>query len=481
MGAGTPGAAARVTSMADERDVVVIGGGFAGLSAGVALAEAGFRVALLERKPALGGRAYSFTDPDTGDSVDNGQHVLMGCYRETLDFIRRIGTFDQLVFLDNLEIAMLQPGGVSAHLRTGRLPGPLHMSTAVMRYRHLSIAERISLLYAGLRLLRMLARDRPMLERTTVSALMDVLRQSECARRCFWYPLAIATLNEDPELASSALLAEVLKRAFFARRRDSAFVYSKVGLSELYCTAAAALIERHGGVVADRAGVEQVELDGPDRVARVRLRDGRRLEAANFIAAVPFGALLEMLPDGVAELPFFARLAQLKTSPIICVHVWLDREITDAAFAGFIGTTTQWMFNKRRIFSGGAGAHPGYLSFVLSGARALVERSNEELLEQVLDDLRAMIPAAREAKVIKALVLKEKQATMAPGLESHQLRPATATPLENFFLAGDWVQTGLPATIESAVISGRAAASAVIDRVEREARAPMLKTGTADG
>jgi len=453
--------------MADDRDVVVIGGGFAGLSAGVALAERGFRVAVLERKPALGGRAYSFIDPESGDFVDNGQHVLMGCYVETIDFLKKIGTYDKLVFLENLEIEMIAPGGARAALRTGRLPGPFHMAAAVLRYRHLSLRERVSLLRAGLRLLAMRRSDRAALEQTDVAALMDRLSQSERARQSFWYPLTVATLNEEPALASAALLAEVMKRAFFARRRDSAFVYSKVGLSDLYCGAAAEFIQQRDGVVTSRTGVEMLELDADGAVERVRLRDGGSLTAANFIAAVPCGPLLQMLPRGAGDDPFFARLAGLTYSPIICVHVWLDREVTDSAFVGFIGTTTQWLFNKRKIFDRSGDQHPGYLSFVISGARALVERSNEELLDQVINDLKAMVPAAREAKVVKALVLKEKQATMAPAPDSYALRPGTATPLPNLFLAGDWIQTGLPATIESAVISGRAAAAALVARVEQ--------------
>ncbi len=451
--------------MVDSKDVVVIGGGFAGLSAGVALAERGFRVALLERKPALGGRAYSFEDPDTGDFVDNGQHVLMGCYTESLDFLRKIGSGDNLVFHNDLEIEMLAGPGRSAALRTAHLPGPLHMSAALMRYRHLSLGERYSAARGGLKLLKMRKRDRGALENMTVVDLMDRLGQSENARRAFWYPLSIATLNDEPEVSSAALLAEVLMRAFFSRRSDSAFVYSRVGLSDLYCTGARKVIEQSGGVVAHRAIVEGLEVDADGMVDRVRLRDGRKLGAANFISAVPPHHLVRMLPENAVADPFFKRVNELSTSPIVCVHVWLDREVTRSAFVGFIGTATQWLFNKRRIFERHGERHPGYLSFVISGARRLVDLPNEEILGQVIKDLGAMIPAARNAKVTKALVLKEKQATMAPSTASHQLRPGSVTPLGNLFLAGDWIRTGLPATIESAVVSGRAAAAAVAERV----------------
>jgi squalene-associated FAD-dependent desaturase len=446
------------------KDAIVIGAGFAGLSAAVALAERGVRVTVLEGKPALGGRAYSFEDPDTGDFVDNGQHVLMGCYTETLDFLKRIGAYDQLVFHEDLEIEMLAGPGQSAVLKTARLPGPLHMTAALLGYQHLSFAQRMSVMRGGLRMLAM-RRFSDELRRLTVAQLMDHLRQSEHARRCFWYPLSIATLNDEPESSSAQQLAEVLKRAFFSRRRrDSAFVYSRVGLTDLYCTGATRLIERAGGTVLAHSIVEMLELGAHGNVASVRLRDGRRIEASHFISAVPAPQLLRFLPENAVADPFFARFAGLSSSPIICVHVWLDREVTNSPFIGFIGTTTQWLFNKRQIFAQRGEAHPGYLSFVISGARKLVDRGNQEILDIVINDLHAMIPASREARVVKSVVLKEKNATMAPDLRSHELRPTAKTPIANFFLAGDWIQTELPATIESAVISGRAAAAAVVAR-----------------
>lgn len=449
--------------MVEAKDVIIIGGGFAGLSAGVALAEKGFRVALLESKPAPGGRAYSFSDADSGDFVDNGQHVLMGCYTETLDFLDRLGARKHLVFHEDLEIEMLDRGGAAATLRTAHLPGPFHMSTGLLRYRHLTMRERLSVLGGGLKLLRMHRRDIGALQKMTVAELMNSLGQGERARAAFWYPLSIATLNDEPEVSSAALLAEVLKRAFFAKRSDSAFVYSRVGLSDLYCTGASKVIERSGGVVSTHTQVESIDVENGG-AARVRMRDGTRLGAANVICAVPSHQLARLLPMSLREDRFFAPIADLQSSPIICVHAWFDRAVTKSAFVGFIGTTTQWLFNKRRIFEQHGESHPAYLSFVISGARKLVDRSNDDLRDLVMSDLKAMIPGSSEAKLLRALVLKEKHATMAPAPDTFVLRPSTRTPIANLFLAGDWVQTGLPATIESAVISGRAAAAAVTTR-----------------
>src|SRR5262249_9481582 len=153
-----------------------------------------------------------------------------------------------------------------------------------------------------------------------------------------------------------------------------------VGLSDLYCTPARAHIERHGGTFVEHSIAEALELAGDGAVAAVRLRDGSRLEASYFVAAVPAPQMMRMLPASAVADRFFARCAELSSSPIICVHAWFDREITRSAFVGFIGTATQWLFNKRRIFERRGEHHAGYLSFVISGARGLVHRSNDELL-----------------------------------------------------------------------------------------------------
>jgi len=450
----------------EAHEVVIIGGGFAGLSAAVALAERGFHVTLLEGKPTLGGRAYSFPDTESGDLVDNGQHVLMGCYHQTLDFLRTIGTRDQLIVHRDLEIEMLDGPGRPAHLRTASLPAPFHIIAGLMRYQHLTLAERLGALRAGMRMMYMRRFARRRLKRMTVAEFMNLTGQSPQARRTFWYPLAIATLNEQPKLASAALLAEVMKRAFFSRRKDSAFLYPRVGLTELYCSAAREFIEKRGGVVASRTIADTLEM-GSEMVSAVGLRDGARLRAANFIVAVPPVQLLRLLPEALVSSGRFSKIHALKSSPIICVHVWLDREVTASAFIGFVGTTTQWLFNKRRIFSQDGAYHLGYLSFVISGARELADLPNDDLLKIIMDDLATMIPAAREAHVIKALVLKEKHATFAADPASDAARPPVQTAIPNLFLAGDWIQTGLPATIESAVIAGRSAAAAIAAQAAR--------------
>jgi squalene-associated FAD-dependent desaturase len=438
-------------------DVAVIGGGFAGLAAATALAARGLRVTVLEKRPALGGRAYSYTDATTGETIDNGQHAMMGCYHEMFRFLDRIGATGKLAIQPSLRVAMLDPDRGEGVIRGAPLPTPLHMAAGVLGYRLLGLADRARVLAGGLRLLAMRRRRDPRLATLTVEAALDRLGQSAAARRAFWHPVAIATLNEDPALASADLLAEVLARAFFGGKADARFVLSRVGLSELYTGDARRFVEARGGRIETRAAVAAVGFRGGE-VSHLELRDGRRLGAGAYVCAVPPQHLLPLLPAAVRrEVPALGAIERLQSSPIVSVHVWFDRPLVAHPFAGLLGTRTHWLFNRDRI----TGRDPrggSYLTFVTSGARALVDLDPDAIVAATLADVRRLVPAAARATVRHAQVVKEKFATMSPTVEAARLRPPVETPFPNLALAGDWIDTGLPATIESAVASGHRAA-----------------------
>jgi len=441
-------------------DVIVIGGGFAGLATGTALADGGVRVTVLEKRPVLGGRAYSYTDAATGETIDNGQHAMMGCYHEMFRFLDRIGATGRLAIQPSLRVAMLDAERGEGTISCPALPNPLHMVAGVMGYRLLRFADRARVLAGGLRLLSMKKRRDQRLETLTVDGVLDLLRQSRASRRAFWHPVAIATLNEDPALASAGLLAEVMVRAFFSGREDSRFVLAKVGLSELYTVDARRFIEERGGRVETKAQVVGIGIRA-GLVSHLDLRDGRRLSAHAYVSAVPPQGLFPLLPLAVRrEVPELGAIERLSSSPIVSVHVWFDRQLVEHDFAGFVGTPTHWLFNRDRIT--GRDARGGsYLTFVTSGARALVDLDNDAIVAATLADVRRVIPGAREARIRNTQVVKEKFATMSPTVEAARLRPQAATPFANFVLAGDWTDTGLPATIESAVASGHRAAALI--------------------
>lgn len=440
--------------------VVVIGGGFAGLATAVELAARGLRPLVLEARPQLGGRAYSFTDVASGASVDNGQHAMMGCYTHTLSFLERIGAAGKIVRQANLCVAMAHRGGGNGVIAGAPLPSPLHMMAGVLRYRLLTACERGQALLGGLRILRMYRAGDARLADSTVAQLLSAMGQSAHAQTTFWNPVAVATLNETPERAAALPFAAVMARAFFGSRRDSQFVLPGVGLSELYTSDAAHFIAQRGGRIERHATVVGLETSA-GRITAVRLRDGRRCAADACVVAVPPRALAALLP---AALPPPRGLDDFGGSPIVSVHLWLDRAVLDHAFLGLLGTTTQWVFNRTRLLglrNGGGQC----LSAVISAAHDVVQWDNTHIAATVVGELQAVVPAARAASVLRSVVVKEKQATISTTPTAERRRPPATTPIDNLFLAGDWTSTGLPPTIESAVLSGDRAAALVVERL----------------
>lgn len=451
---------------------IVIGGGFAGLAAGVDLAAHGVRPLVLEARPQLGGRAYSFRHGPTGEVIDNGQHALMGCYTHTLAFLERIGATRKLVRQPNLRVAMthrrLGPGVIAA----APLPGPLHMLAGVLRYRLLTRSERVAVLLGGLRVLAMHRRRDARLAKGTVAEVLTSLGQSAHAQASFWNPVAIATLNESPARAAAAPFAAVLARAFFGSRRDAQFILPAVGLSELYTGDARRYIEARGGSLLTRAAVAGIDVDRAEspsgaatwgRVRGVRLRDGTAIAASSCIVAVPPRAALGLLPDGVRPAVGLDRPDRFGASPIVSVHLWLERPVLAEPFLGLLGATTQWLFNRTALLGRNGGGQ--CLSAVISAGREVAQWDHAEIVRTVVADLHGAVPGASGVAVRHAAVVKEKHATISTTPAVEPLRPRAETPIAGLFLAGDWIATGLPPTIESAVQSGHEAAGLVMKNV----------------
>lgn len=437
------------------RRVVVVGGGAAGLAAATRLAEAGAEVELLEAAPRLGGRARSFVDPTTHEAVDNGAHAVMGCYREWLAFLERIGRRGWLREHE-LRIPFVDSTGRMAALDCPALPAPLHFAAGLLRFAWLSPRERLGALGAGLRLVaRFGARGKA--DDDTVSRILAELGQGPAARRALWDPLVVATLNADPARASARLLAAVVERALLASRAGSRFLLPAAPLSELYAEPARKYVEARGGEV--RCSMPAVGLDVRDGRARgVVTRAGTR-PADAIVLAVPPPALRRIAPRAFALAP-----ALDAATPIVSVTLWLDRPLDAPDFVGLLDSETQWVFQAQRLHGAPAGA-PARLACVRSGAAAWLGLPPHEIAGRVWQDVRRALPAARDAALRHALVVKEKRATLAPDPTLQPLRPGVATALRNVLLAGDWTATGLPATLESAAQSGHDAAERILSEV----------------
>ncbi len=442
--------------------VVVIGGGFAGLAAAIALQEKRHDVTLLERRGILGGRASSSRDAVSGEDVDNGTHLMIGAYRDTLDLVARAGASELLAIQENLHIDYVDDRGFS-RLACPPLVAPLHLLAGLLGLRvpwsvrwqavKLGLHVRLGAPPVGLSLAEYFART----------------GQGAEARRLLWDPLAIAILNETPERAAAVLFWNVYREAFLASHAASRLVFLKRGWSVLH-DRLADYFERRGGVVRRRALAEGIDVDegrvtGVRYVQRAETRDeiraGKKAEtrtapAVAVVAAVPWSALPPLVPESYRPTSPFAEAGRLTGSPIVSVEMWLDRVVVDRAMVGLRDSEMEWVFDKGRIF-GRAGA-PQHLAFIVSAALRSAPRPNSELVASAEASLRRYFPAMKDAAIARSLVMREAEATFASGPEAETLRPGPATPIRGLVLAGDWTATGLPATIEGAVRSGRAAA-----------------------
>jgi squalene-associated FAD-dependent desaturase len=458
-------------------DAVIIGGGCAGFAAATALVEAGARVLLVEARPGLGGRATAFTDPGTGERVDNGQHILMGCYTDTLAFLERIGAADRVRWQTGLKLSMIDRDGHRSVLALPALPSPLHFLAGVLAWDALSWSERFSVLKIGSMIKPPAASafpastvadatvDQPPLrrDRLGISVRAWLEKNGQAPRLCelFWEPLALAALNQSIDQADASHFMGVLERVFGPDPASAALVLPAVPLDELYAEPARAWLTERGSEVRVNAPA-RVLIDS-QRVRGIRVRN-EVIEAPLVISTVPwygFHALFDAVPSGLQQTIDDA--TALASLPIVTVNLWFDAAVMHEPLVGLPGRNFQWIFDRRAIVGGDV----SHLSLISSGAETIVSQTNEELTATALREVREALPAARTATLRKSLAVREKRSTFSLAPDAPP-RPGTRTVIDGLLLAGDWIETGLPATIESAVMSGHLAAAQITRSTDRQ-------------
>jgi len=440
------------------KTVTVIGGGVAGMSAACALAEAGFAVRLVERRGYLGGRASSYLHPGVGEVIDNCQHVLFKCCTNVLGFYRRIGVADKMHW--TTEMTLIEPGGRRSRLglfELGpiRLPAPLHSAPSFMNAKAFTLADKAALARA----MRAMMRPEAMVE--TGETLGDWLRrhkQTEGAMNRFWRLVIASAINAEIDEISVPYAVKIIREGFLNSAEGGSMGMSTVPLSQLYAGVTPYLAE-HSGSVLLNTSVESAGWDEETLQWTVRTRDGDLL--SDFVVvALPFEGMAKLLPnlppaEGADELA--AQIERHEHWPICSVHLWFDREITDMDHAVLLDREIHWMYNQSRLQGRGG----NYIELVVSATRAFAALGREDAIAQALRELGEFFPIVKEAKLEKAALVKEVRATFGvpPGIDGS--RPGAVSPWPNLFLAGDWIETGWPSTMESAARSGHLAAEAV--------------------
>lgn len=437
------------------RSAIVVGGGIAGVAAALRLAEEGVAVTLFETRKKLGGRATSFTDTRTGLTLDNCQHVALGCCTNYLDLCGRLGVGDRLRW--TRELNWIEAGGRVSVIRTSSLPAPGHMGPSFLTAAFLTWREKSAIALAMLAAVR---EDRRQWRDRVFAEWLRENRQPESAVRKFWSPVMVSACNLDVDRVCASSALHVFQEGFLAHHDAAAVSVAGVPLVELYDPAEGA-IRAAGGAV--RLGVSV------DRVSErsVTTASGETLEADAVVCAVPPERAARIVDGGIRRRDDrFARLADITHSPILGVHLAFDRPVLGLPHAVLVDRPTQWIFRKD---DAGARIHA-----VISAADAWIPLSEDEIAQRVLADLHACLPASREAQLTSVRAVKEKLATFAPTPEVERIRPAT-TGATRLILAGDYVQTGWPATMEGATRSGYLAAAAVVGKDEAWALRPGLR------
>jgi squalene-associated FAD-dependent desaturase len=422
---------------------VVIGCGLAGLTSAAYLTQNGFNVEVLEASPKPGGRAYSFIDNETGAIIDNGQHIIMGCYKETLKFFKLIGAEENLIYQDRIKVNFIRENFNLIPLQASSLPYPVNLLSALLNYKAFAIADRLLLLKFFLKL--------PFISQKSIKDLSvyDWLikeKQNENIRKAFWKILVAGALNTNIKKASAVTFAIILKEIFLRGNKAATIILPKLGLSGTYCENASKFIEeRNGKIYFLERVIELKTSDG--RITEIDTTK-RKITGFDFvISAVPLYALRKILrgmePENQPELNY---------SSILSIHIWLKKNKLTGDFYGLINSPVHWIFN-----------HHDHLTLVISDADGLVDKSKEEIFEICACELEKYIKVGKD-QISSYKIMKERRATFVPSNSILNSRPQQTTNLNNFFLAGDWVDTGLPSTIESAVKSGRVAAELIINK-----------------
>ena len=442
-----------------RRTVAIVGGGVAGIAAAIRVAEAGDRPILIETRKKLGGRATSFTDPRSGRTLDNCQHVLMGCCTNLLDLYERLGVLDRVEWHDTTFWA--NPPREPDRLRSGRwLPAPLHFTRSGLSMRLLDFREKLALLRANVALLRMGLAGRERWRGRAFSEFLDETAQPARVRELFWEPVVVSACNLPSPRCEAAYAIQVFQEGFLGNAFSPVMGVSAVPLVELYAKAGPIVAEA-GGEMRLGVSAKALAFDGAAAGGRITgvVTDEGFIEAAATIAAVPADRLEKLVSGSLKAADHrLQQLDRIRPSPIIGVHLFFAARVLDVPHLVLPGRETQWFFDKGIV----DGLH--HVHAVISGADGWLPLPEDEIVRRVVTDLHWASPRSRGLAPVEARSVKEVRATFAvePGIDAFRPRaaPDARGGVRNLFLAGDWTATGWPATMEGACRSGYLAAAA---------------------
>ena len=449
-------------------DVAIIGGGLAGLTCALAIGDRGLNVAVFEASARLCGRAQSWSDAATGDSIDLGPHIFLTQYRNTLSLLERLGTRDRIVW-ETERLIRLREGRDITDMSLQPLPPPLHLAPSMAKVRAVSWRDKFS----NRKVLQLAMHiDESLVERLDSMAAIDMLRQAGVTPRFiqwFWATVCLTVLNVPIERCSAGALLRIF--AQLIGRKSYRIGFAACGLGELFVPEACRQIEARGGRVHVRAPVQEIACRD-SRIQYLVMQDGSRIEARYYICAVPPRELFELLPSRMRDKEPFRHLPSFEPSPYISSYLWFDRKLGDEKFWAFIHDEAHLNsdFYDLSNIRHGWGDRPSVIASNIIFSHGAHSLSDEEIVRRTHEEIAEALPTARDARIQHAVVNRIPMAVPCPTPGSERIRPGTITPIKGLLLAGDWTRTHLPSCMESAVYSGLTAAEVVLQEVGQPAQ-----------
>lgn len=436
--------------------VLVWGGGIAGITAAIKLGYQGYTPILLEAKTYLGGRAHSLLDKSTGLTLDNSAHIAMGCYKSFIELIEAMGVADKFSRQSRLSVPYVSPGGAWSELAAKNSPAPLHLLFGLFSFSALSIRDQLAItkLMLNIRLGVQPA------DGQTALGWLQRSRQTPNAIKTLWEPFCLAALNEPLETACAKLLQVTIQRTFLGAVGDSTIYLPNVGLTEVFEPETQVYLQAIGGEVRKKTQIKSINSEN-GIVNSITTSKGERIDAEKHVCALPWTALRSLLPPNT---PFHSLVSSIASAPILSIHILTNENIFShpTSFVGLLNSSIHWIFDRTDTLPP---KHNGKFlySIVISAAQNWLNMKSQDVLDKLIAELKRYFPLSEGLKIERSFVYKSRDATFRAQPITSLSRPNTQdSPWKNVWLAGDWTQTGLPATIESASISGEIAVNALV-------------------
>jgi zeta-carotene desaturase len=435
------------------KTALIIGSGMAGLSTAFHLTKAGIKVHIIESSNHLGGRLTALFDSKSEEMIDNGQHAIMTAYQSFLQIINELNTSKLLNFQKHLKVTYLDIQGKYSQLNCGYLPGKLGMAIGFILLKGISFKSKISII----RLLQNLSEDLEKYNGLTCLEFLNINNQGNDAITRFWEPFVVATMNSNLDTASARILVNILTKAFIKDINNSKLVFPKVELPALLTPILNYIIE-NGGEISYNSKAEKLEILN-NKVIGIHTKN-EFFKTDYVISTIQPFSLIKIIPVEFVES--FSYLKEFQYSPITSIYIWMDESLFDNDFLAILGSPIQWIFNRRKLIESNKPLkYKESYSITISSSDNLIKMNNSQIIELIFDELTKCFPKFDKSSVLHHRIITEKFATFLQTPDSDKIRPNSKTIIENLFLAGDWTNTQLPATIESAALSGKFAASII--------------------